>query len=415
MTQQLTSDIHHYDQRLTAALRNLENDKQVLDPNRRKIKQFLEYIRAEGLSTPRQVRYTYVLRKLSSLLGKEFRRTTKADMIRVISDLEKQDTAYDTKLSEKQCIKRFYKWLRNTEDDYPIEVKWIRAKRNNNHKILPEHLLTEDEVKKLAEACQNQRDRALILVLYESGCRVGEILTLKVGDVQYDTHGAVMILKGKTGPRRVRIIFSARTLSEWLNHHPSRLDPEAPLWTSFESARSTKQLEYYAFRKMLSVTANRSGIVKRVNPHSFRHARASNLANVLTEAQMKEYLGWVGDSRMASTYVHLSGRNIDNALLRLNGIKTEEEVNSEEHTLRIKTCSRCQEVNSPTSGFCARCGCPLDVRTAMLMHDEESKTDLVMDELAADPEFKEFVRSRLKAVAMAIVTKESSVSTSLRT
>lgn len=160
-------------------------------------------------------------------------------MIRVISDLEKQDTAYDTKLSEKQCIKRFYKWLRNVDDDYPVEVKWIRAKRNNNHKILPEHLLTEDEIKKLAETCQNQRDRALILVLYETGCRVGEILTLKVSDVQFDTHGAVMILKGKTGPRRARIIFSAKALSEWLNHHPSRLSPEAPLWTSFESGYDT--------------------------------------------------------------------------------------------------------------------------------------------------------------------------------
>jgi site-specific recombinase XerD len=405
MTQQIVSDIHHYDQRFTAALSNLEHDKNVLDTNRKKIKQFLEYIRAEGLSTPRQVRYTHVLRKLSSLLGKEFRRTTKTDMIRVISDLERQDTAYDTKLSEKQCIKRFYKWLRNTEDDYPVEVKWIRAKRNNSHKILPEHLLTENEVKKLAKTCQNQRDRALILVLYETGCRVGEILTLKLGDVQFDTHGAVMIMKGKTGPRRVRIIFSAKALSEWLNHHPSRLDPESPLWTSFESAGSTKPLEYYAFRKMLSVTAQRAGITKRVNPHSFGHARASNLANVLTEAQMKEYLGWVGDSRMASTYVHLSGRNIDNALLKINGIKTEDEVNNEEHTLRVKTCSRCQEINSPTSGFCSRCGCPLDVRTAMLMHDEESKTDNIMDRLAEDSEFKEFMRSRIKAIAVSMALK----------
>jgi site-specific recombinase XerD/ribosomal protein L40E len=401
MTAQLVSDIHHYDRRLTGALSILDGDKKVLDKNRKKIKQFLEYIRAEGLSIPRQVRYVYVLRKISNLLGKEFYRTTKADMIALVSELEKQDTAYDTKLSEKQCIKRFYKWLRNTEDDYPPEVRWMKAKRNNNHKILPEHLLTEDEVKKLAETCQNQRDRALILVLYETGCRVEEILTLKVGDVQFDTHGAIMIVKGKTGPRRVRITFSAKALSEWLNHHPARLDLEAPLWTSFESANSTKPLEYYAFRKMLSVTAKRVGIGKRVNPHSFRHARASNLANVLTEAQMKEYLGWVGDSRMASTYVHLSGRNIDNALLKLNGIKTEDEVNSEEHTLRIKTCLRCQESNSPTSGFCSRCGCPLDVKTAMLLHDEESKTDNVMDWLVDDPEFKQVLRSRIKAMAMA--------------
>jgi ribosomal protein L40E len=149
---------------------------------------------------------------------------------------------------------------------------------------------------------------------------------------------------------------------------------------------------------MLFVTAARCNIGKRVNPHSFRHARASNLANVLTEAQMKEYLGWVGDSKMASTYVHLSGRNIDNALLKLNGIKTEDEVNSEEHSLRIKTCMRCQEVNSPTNGFCSRCGSPLDPRTAMLLHEEESKIDGIMDRLLDDAEFKEFLRVKMKAI-----------------
>jgi len=399
MTPQLVSDIHHYDRRLAAALSILDRDKRILENNRKKIKEFLEYIQAEGLSTPRQVRYVYVLRKVSRLLRKEFRRTTKDDLVKLISKLEKQDTSYETKRSEKECVKRFYKWLRNAEDDYPIEVKWIKATRKNNRKILPEHLLTEDEVKKLAEACQNQRDRALILVTYETGCRVGEILTLKVGDIQFDQYGAVMVVKGKTGPRRVRIIFSAKALSEWLNHHPAKRDREAPLWTSLESANSTKPLEYYAFRKMLSVTARRVGIDKRVNPHSFRHARASNLASVLTEAQMKEYLGWVGDSRMASTYVHLSGRNIDNALLKLNGIKTEDEVNKEEHKLRIRTCLRCQERNSPTSSFCSRCGSPLDMKTAMQLHEEESKIDNVMDDLLEDPEVKKLLLSKLKAMA----------------
>jgi integrase/ribosomal protein L40E len=399
MTAQQVIDIHHYERRLTVALSNLDGDKEVLEKNRKKIREFLEYARAEGLSIPRQVRYVYVLRKLARLLGKEFRRTTKNDLVTAVSKLEKEDTSYDTKLSEKQCIKRFYKWLRNSEDDYPPEVKWMKSTRKNNHKILPEHLLTEDEVRQLAEACQNQRDRALILVLYETGCRVGEILTLKVGDVQFDQYGAIMVVKGKTGPRRVRVIFSSKALTEWLNHHPAKRDLEAPLWTSFESANSTKPLQYYAFRKMLSVTAKRVGIGKRVNPHSFRHARASNLANVLTEAQMKEYLGWVGDSRMASTYVHLSGRNIDNALLKLNGIKTEDEVNSEEHTLRIKTCLRCQESNSPTSSFCSRCGSPLDMKTAMQLHEEESKTDNVMDNLLEDPEVKELLLSKLKAMA----------------
>ena len=44
----------------------------------------------------------------------------------------------------------------------------------------------------------------------------------------------------------------------------------------------------------------------------------------------------------------------------------------------------------------------------MLMHDEGSKTEFVMDRLAADPKFKEFVRSRLKVLAMANATQNKS-------
>jgi hypothetical protein len=85
VTTQLLIDIHHYDKRLTVALSNLDYDRKVLECNRKKIKQFLEYIRAEGLSVPRQVRCVYVIRKISNLLGKEFYRTTKTDGVTVVS------------------------------------------------------------------------------------------------------------------------------------------------------------------------------------------------------------------------------------------------------------------------------------------------------------------------------------------
>jgi len=42
---------------------------------------------------------------------------------------------------------------------------------------------------------------------------------------------------------------------------------------------------------------------KRVNPHSFRHARATHLANHLREDQMKEFSGWTQADEMGSIYV----------------------------------------------------------------------------------------------------------------
>jgi len=73
---------------------------------------------------------------------------------------------------------------------------------------------------------------------------------------------------------------------------------------------------------------------------------------------MKEVFGWVQSSKMAATYVHLSGRNIDNKILRIHGINVKEEDKEEE--LKPVECPRCQYVNSPVSRYCGRCGLILD-------------------------------------------------------
>ena len=53
------------------------------------------------------------------------------------------------------------------------------------------------------------RDKALVMTLYVSGCGVGEILSLRVKHVTFDEFGAVLMVAGKTGERRVRVVSSA--------------------------------------------------------------------------------------------------------------------------------------------------------------------------------------------------------------
>jgi integrase/recombinase XerD len=101
--------------------------------------------------------------------------------------------------------------------------------------------------------------------------------------------------------------------------------------------------------------AKRASILKAVNPHNFRHGRATHLANHLTEGQMNEYMGWVRGSEMPSTYVHLSGRDVDQALLRLNNITVSEKEDWEKG-FWLKKCPRCSLENPPANKFCNRCG-----------------------------------------------------------
>ena len=157
------SDIHHYARRLELALLGLNGDPSISISNKDTIRSYVKFRNAQGLSVPRQVRYIFTLGKLSRLLGKQgVQDATRADLINVISQIEKETTSHETKRTEKECIKQFYRWLKSGDsEEYPPEVKWIKSKRTRGHSILPGTLLTEDEVKRMAESCPNQRDLSL--------------------------------------------------------------------------------------------------------------------------------------------------------------------------------------------------------------------------------------------------------------
>ena len=127
---------------------------------------------------------------------------------------------------------------------------------------------------------------------------------------------------------------------------------------------------------MLKEVALRSGIRKDVNPHNFRHSRASYLANKLKEPQMRMFFGWAKDSDMTGTYVHLSGRDIDDAILEVHGMKNHEP-QSPEKTLATKTCPRCEKVNGATDTICLKCGLPLNEKEMMEIGNKNKIMDIV--------------------------------------
>jgi integrase/recombinase XerD len=68
--------------------------------------------------------------------------------------------------------------------------------------------------------------------MYESGVRPEEFLRLTNLDMKVDSKGAILIVRGKTGERRVRIISFVRLLQQWLQVHALRSQNQYPLWIS---------------------------------------------------------------------------------------------------------------------------------------------------------------------------------------
>jgi len=256
----------------------------------------------------------------------------------------------NTLVEVKKTLKKFFKWLGKEE-----VINWFTGSGWEN-RISPNDLITEEEFEAMLKACMNSRDRALISLLYESGARIGEIGSMRIRDLSFDEYGAIVWLpKSKTVRRRLIVVYSARYLSEWLSDHPMRDEADAPLWIKLSGRNALKTMDYDDIRIQMKKIAKRAGINKRIYPHLFRHTRATRLLAKVSESIGAKYMGWVNGSKMVGVYVHLASEDVDEAILRMYGIKT----NNNNKDLEVKQCPRCLMVNPATSRFCSRCGLPL--------------------------------------------------------
>jgi len=369
----------------------------VPEGNRKAILEFADRCFSEGLSTRRVLKYLYTLSRMAEWLEKDFSEVSRQDIEKLAGRIERSDYAEWTKHDYRVALKKFFRWLRKCEDGYPPEVRWLRTTTRKNRTKLPDDILTQQEAQALIAAATTTRDKALIASLYESGCRIGEILGLRVGQLHPHPHGFQITVTGKKGPRRLLLIACGPYLTAWLNEHPRREDPQSPLWVTGD--HRAEGLGYAKACAVLKTAAKRASVRKAVNPHNFRHSRATHLASHLTEAQMNEYFGWVQGSNMPSIYVHLSGRDVDHALLKLNNVVVADEGKESAKGFSLRVCPRCSLNNPPANRFCSRCGIVLDEKAALDLvtsHAERKQADGIMDKLLKDSEFRGILERKLE-------------------
>jgi site-specific recombinase XerD len=126
----------------------------------------------------------------------------------------------------------------------------------------------------LAAARQHPRDYAMLEMMVGTGIRVGELLSLCVGDLQFgERSGKVTIRQGKGGRfREVPLTVDVRhALQAYLaQDHPDALNPQAALWIGRSGALTQRS----SVLRMLEKYAHLAGIAP-VNPHALRHTFAT--------------------------------------------------------------------------------------------------------------------------------------------
>ena len=390
------TDIHNKRKQIERTLQRIKDSEEMSDANKKVLEDFYNYCNL-SVSPGRTLSYLEMMMRCCFILKKDFVDVVKEDVQRLLNELDSREYSVSYKKGYRITIKKFFKWLRNT-DEYPPEVKWFKSTVRRNEMRFPT-IITKEELLKIIEAANHLRDKAFIFVLYESGCRIGEMLSLKMKDVNFDEVGAFVRVHGKTGPRTIRLVQSSPILAIWIDNHPYRNDMESPLWTCITKRSKYVNLTYYAVRSLFKRLKAKTGVTSRFYPYVLRHTRATDVskADRMSDSLMKCIFGWTQGSNAAASYINLTGRDADDAILRMNGIKRDE--TKTEDILKPRSCFRCKNNNTTTADFCNRCGMPLNdnAMVKILERDtERKKADEILDKLIQNPEFKKMLLSKIK-------------------
>ena len=390
-------------------------DREVASPNREYAHGYKDYLELNNRKPRTTAKRMNEIRVILRYLPPDAKLATKGDIGRAVlainnakrRDMHGNETNVDiatiSKRKQKQTLKAFYRWLYNS-DEFPSVVKWIKVDSDTLRK-LPEDMLSEEEIKFLIQNCKNLRDSTVIALLWDTGMRIGEFLGLRIKDITLAKTISHVKVYGKTGGRQVPLTFSVPYLVNYFNNFRGNARPEDPLFTTFEhNTVSNTPMDYPHVSKLLHDLKERTNFPKRLYPHLFRHSRATHYANFLTESQAKVFFGWTGASSMMARYVHLGGRDIDNAVFRANGIELDPNGESLKPKPSVKTCEKCREINEITAKYCIRCGTDLEksmVKEVLDVGIVQKETDvlkkaikLLMDK--ADPKTRDEVLEIVK-------------------
>ena len=279
------------------------------------IDQFLDALWMErGLSDNTLTAYRNDLYSYSDWLAAssgDLLRSQPEDILAYLASLNTQSAR--TSARRLSSLRRLFQYLARegrTDHDPTARIEAPRIGRP-----LPKSL-TEAEVEALLAAPDTtttigRRDRAMLEVLYATGLRVSELVSLQMGQVNL-RQGVIRVI-GKGNKERLAPLGEEAVswLEKFMRQGRAELFKGPPAATLFPSRRGrvmTRQTFWYAVRRY----AVQAGITKTLSPHVLRHAFATHLLNHGADLRVVQMLLGHSDISTTQIYTHVARERLKN-------------------------------------------------------------------------------------------------------
>lgn len=286
------------------------------------IENFLNYLKVEkGFSENTEMAYRNDLNQLVTFMEQEAAKhgsvPSWADfgrqgMLSFILDLKEKTLAATTIARRVAAAKSFFAFLKDEGKVSDNPIRDVPSPKIG--KSLPKPV-SIGQVRQLLEqpakldTPEAKRDKAMLELLYASGMRVSELVSLDIGDV--DIQGGYVRCFGKGHKERMIPIYpqAAQSVKEYIEQvHPqiARSPVEKALFLNLRGDRLTRQ----GFWQILKGYAKSAGLEADVTPHTLRHSFATHMLN--GGADLRSVQELLGHANISTTqvYTHLTSEHV---------------------------------------------------------------------------------------------------------
>lgn len=262
------------------------------------IEKFTQWLRSKRYSENTVKTYTEALRVFLQFFSDRALNTIGNEDIVIFNNeyilKKKLSASYQNQMVN--AVKLFFQTVQNRRLD--IEKKH----RPKKSKTLP-NVLSKEEVKAILEVHGNIKHRAILSLIYACGLRRGELLHMKISDI--DSKRNIVIIRQSKG-KKDRIVPLSQRILEMLRDYFRACKPKYWLF----EGQAGEQYSEKSLQSVLKQALKKAGIRKPVSLHWLRHSYATHLLESGTDLRYIQELLGHNSSKTTEIYTHVSTKNL---------------------------------------------------------------------------------------------------------
>lgn len=221
--------------------------------------------------------------------------------------IEQRDVSISYQNQSINAIKFYYEQVLGR----PVQTYYIQ--RPKKERTLP-NVLSEEEVLSIIKCAENLKHRAMLSLIYSSGLRLGEMINLKLHDI--DSKRMLIIVKQGKGKKDRVTLLSVKIL-HLLREYFKKYKPRDYLF----EGQFGEQYSSTSVQKVFRMAKQKAGIRKKATVHTLRHSFATHLLERGTDLRYIQSLLGHQSAKTTEIYTHITKRGLDKITSPLDNLE----------------------------------------------------------------------------------------------